>query len=148
MCGKNGLNGQKIDKQNKLVICARTHTKREVRDVNRFQLLFAEDSMCLQLNLLTFGCAPRPELGDSWGQTYLGAKTFQLRCSHTDQLYPFLIVGNGACQICHLQWTKTKLLTKGQNLTKKKKKKKKSTKNVWLKKQKKKPATAVSIDSW
>lgn len=38
------------------LLFVRTHTqkKREVRDVNRFQLLFAEDSMCLQNKFIDF----------------------------------------------------------------------------------------------
>lgn len=74
---KKSVSSRCVEKMDSMVKRLTTHTHtQEVRDVNRFQLLFAEDSMCLQLNLLTFGCAPRPELGDSWGQTYLGAKTF------------------------------------------------------------------------
>lgn len=33
---------------------------------------------------------------------YLGAQSLQLRCCHADKLYPFLIVGDGACQVGHL----------------------------------------------
>lgn len=33
---------------------------------------------------------------------YLGAKTFQLRCCHANQLHSLFIVGDGACQIGNL----------------------------------------------
>lgn len=33
---------------------------------------------------------------------YLGAKTFQLRRCHANQLHSFFIVGDGACQIGNL----------------------------------------------
>lgn len=44
------------------------------------------------------------EVGGRWGKTtkYLGAESFQLGGCHANQLHSLLVVGDGACQVGHL----------------------------------------------
>lgn len=47
----------------------------------------------------------RTVMGWKGALAYLGAEDLQLGRSHTDQLHPFLVVGDGARQVGHLETT-------------------------------------------